>query len=60
MHPKNHLIIGTNLDANGIIAQNKVHPVEKGHNQEECIDYNETYALVACLKAINLHLFHRF
>ncbi|GJS65395.1 retrovirus-related pol polyprotein from transposon TNT 1-94 [Tanacetum coccineum] len=51
--PKNVTIIGTKwvfrnkLDENGIVSRNKARFVAQGYNQQEGIDYNETYALVA-------------
>ena len=44
------------LDELGIIVRNKVRLVAKGYNQEEGIDYDETYAPVARLEAIRLLL----
>jgi len=47
--PKGKSIIGTKwvfrnkLDKNGIIKQNKARLVAKGYNQEEGINYEETY-----------------
>jgi len=56
------------LDESGIIVRNKARLVARGHDQEEGINYDETYALVARLEAIrlllafscimNLRLFH--
>jgi len=40
----------------GIIVRNNARLVEKGYNQEERIDYEETYALVARLEAVRLLL----
>ena len=60
--PENHSIIGTKwvfrnkLDENGIIVRNKSRLVEQGYNQEEGIDYDETFALVARLEAIRILL----
>lgn len=60
--PKNHPIIGTKwvfknkLDEPAIILKNKARLVAKGYNQEECIDYEETYAPVARLEAIQVLL----
>ena len=44
------------LDASDIIVRNKARLVAKGYNQEEGIDYDETYAPVARLEAITLQL----
>jgi hypothetical protein len=60
--PNNRRVIGTKwvfrnkLDEYGIITINKTRLVAKGHNQEEWIDYEETYAPVARLEAIRLLL----
>ncbi|GAB2265493.1 hypothetical protein Dimus_037826 [Dionaea muscipula] len=40
------------VDDNGVIVKNKVRLVVKGYSQEEGIDYEETFALVARLEAI--------
>nr|GEW05306.1 transposase, Ptta/En/Spm, transposase, Tnp1/En/Spm-like protein [Tanacetum cinerariifolium] len=59
--PKNMTIIGTKwvfknkLDENGIVSQNKARLVAQGYNQQEGIDYDETYALVA-KRELNLFL----
>ncbi|GJX05021.1 retrovirus-related pol polyprotein from transposon TNT 1-94 [Tanacetum coccineum] len=53
--PKNQSIIGTKwvfrnkLDENGIVSRNKDRLVAQGYNQQEGIDYDETYASVARL-----------
>ncbi|GKA39287.1 retrovirus-related pol polyprotein from transposon TNT 1-94 [Tanacetum coccineum] len=55
-------IIGTKwvfrnkLDENGILSRNKARLVTQGYNQQEGIDYDETYALVARLDSIRILL----
>lgn len=44
------------LDEDGIVMRNKARMVAKGYSQEEEIDYDETYALVARLEAIRIIL----
>ena len=44
------------MDENGIITRNNARFVATGYNQEEGIDYEETYAPVALLEAIRLLL----
>nr|GEX31042.1 copia protein [Tanacetum cinerariifolium] len=59
---KNGKVIGTkwvfknNLDENGIVSRNKARLVAQGYNQQEGIDYDETYALVARLESIRILL----
>nr|GEW27368.1 copia protein [Tanacetum cinerariifolium] len=43
-------------DHRGIVVRNKARLVAQGHRQEECIDYDEFFALVARIKAIRLFL----
>ena len=53
--PSNQCVIGigwvfrNKMDENGIIVINKARLVAQGFNQEECIDYEEIFALVASL-----------
>ncbi|GJU01058.1 retrovirus-related pol polyprotein from transposon TNT 1-94 [Tanacetum coccineum] len=60
--PRNMTIIGTKwvfrnkLDENDIVSQNKARLVAQGYNQQEGIDYDETYALVARLESIRILL----
>ena len=44
------------MDEHEIVIRNKARLVAKGYNQEEGIDYEETYALVARLEAIRMLL----
>ena len=41
-------------DEQGVITRNKARLVAKGYNQEEGIDYDETYAPIARLEAIRM------
>ncbi|GKA55015.1 retrovirus-related pol polyprotein from transposon TNT 1-94, partial [Tanacetum coccineum] len=45
---------------NGIISQNKARLVAQGYNQQEGIDYDETYASVARLKSIRILLAYAY
>ncbi|GJS87427.1 retrovirus-related pol polyprotein from transposon TNT 1-94 [Tanacetum coccineum] len=60
--PKIMTIIGTKwvfrnkLDENNVVSQNKVRLVPRGYNQQEGIDYDETYAPVARLESIRILL----
>nr|GEU34731.1 copia protein [Tanacetum cinerariifolium] len=61
-HKPKTKIIGTNwvfrnkLDENGIVSRNKARLVAQGYNQQEGIDYDETYASVARLESIRILL----
>ena len=56
--PSNQSVIGTRwafrnkMDENGIIVRNKARLIAQGFNQEEMIDYEETFAPVARLDVI--------
>ncbi|CAM8959630.1 unnamed protein product [Rhodiola kirilowii] len=58
--PTERTIIGTKwvfknkLDDKGQVVRNKAPLVVKGYNQQEGIDYDETFAPVARLEAIRL------
>ncbi|GJW50845.1 retrovirus-related pol polyprotein from transposon TNT 1-94 [Tanacetum coccineum] len=60
--PVSQSVIGTKwvfrnkLDENGIVSRNKARLVAQGYNQQEGIDYDETYALVARLESIRILL----
>lgn len=60
--PKDVSIIGTKwvfknkLDEHGTITRNKARLVAQGYNQQEGIDYEETYAPVARLESIRILL----
>nr|GEZ74504.1 uncharacterized mitochondrial protein AtMg00820-like [Tanacetum cinerariifolium] len=60
--PQNQSVIGTkwvfrnNLDENGNVSRNKARLVTQGYNQQEGIDYDETYALVSRLESIRILL----
>ncbi|GJZ36449.1 retrovirus-related pol polyprotein from transposon TNT 1-94 [Tanacetum coccineum] len=44
------------LDENGIVSRNKARLVAQGYNQQEGIDYDETYCPVARLESIRILL----
>ena len=58
--PQNRTVIGTRwvfrnkLDEQGQIVRNKARLVVQGYNQEEGIDYDETFAPVARIEAIRI------
>ncbi|GJV43785.1 retrovirus-related pol polyprotein from transposon TNT 1-94 [Tanacetum coccineum] len=60
--PRNMTIIRTKwvfrnkLDENGVVSRNKAWLVAQGYNQQEGIDYDETYAPVARLESIRILL----
>ncbi|GKC74875.1 putative ribonuclease H-like domain-containing protein, partial [Tanacetum coccineum] len=49
-------ILKNKRDARGIVAKNKARLVAQGHRQEEGIDYDEVFALVARIEVIRLFL----
>ncbi|GJZ97532.1 copia protein [Tanacetum coccineum] len=50
------LVFRNKLDKNGIVSRNKARLVAQGYNQQEGIDYDETYAPVARLESIRILL----
>ncbi|GJW00598.1 retrovirus-related pol polyprotein from transposon TNT 1-94 [Tanacetum coccineum] len=44
------------MDENGIVIKNKARLVAQGYNQQEVIDYEETFAPIARLEAIRIFL----
>ena len=60
--PQDKSIIGTKWifknkkDENGVIVRNKARLVAKGYRQQEGIDYDQTFAPVACTEAIRMFL----
>ncbi|GKC77080.1 retrovirus-related pol polyprotein from transposon TNT 1-94 [Tanacetum coccineum] len=64
--PRNMTIIGTKwvfrnkLNENDIVSKNKARLVAQGYNQQEGIDYDETYALVARLESIRILLAYAY
>jgi len=62
INPPSMNIIGTKwvfrnkMDEYGNIVRNKARLVARGYNQEEDIDFGETYALVARLEVVRLLL----
>ena len=62
LRPTNHPIIGTKwvfrnkMDELGNVVRNKARLVAQGYNQEEGIDFNETFAFVSRIEAIRLLL----
>ncbi|GKC94302.1 retrovirus-related pol polyprotein from transposon TNT 1-94, partial [Tanacetum coccineum] len=60
--PRNMTIIGTKwvfrnkLDENSVVSRNKARLVAQGYNQQEGIDYDETYAPIARLESIRILL----
>ncbi|KAJ9553895.1 hypothetical protein OSB04_017940 [Centaurea solstitialis] len=64
--PKGHRLIGTKwifrnkTDERGIVIKNKARLVAQGYTQEEGIDYDDVFALVARIEAIRLFLAFAF
>ncbi|GJU74364.1 retrovirus-related pol polyprotein from transposon TNT 1-94 [Tanacetum coccineum] len=60
--PDNQTITGTKwvfknkLDKNGVVSRNKARLVAQGYNQQEGIDFDETYAPVARVESIRILL----
>ncbi|GJS15186.1 retrovirus-related pol polyprotein from transposon TNT 1-94 [Tanacetum coccineum] len=60
--PNNQTLVSTKwvfknkLYENGVVSRNKARLAAQGYNQEEGIDFDETYALVARLESIRILL----
>ncbi|GJW87814.1 retrovirus-related pol polyprotein from transposon TNT 1-94 [Tanacetum coccineum] len=52
----NQRTLRNKLDKNGVVSQNKARLVAQGYNQQDGIDYDETYAPVARLESIRIFL----
>ncbi|GJW27949.1 putative reverse transcriptase domain-containing protein [Tanacetum coccineum] len=65
-NPKSMRVIGTKweflnkLDENGVVSRNKDILVTQGYNQQEGIDYDETYAPTARLESIRILLAYAY
>ncbi|GKC92993.1 retrovirus-related pol polyprotein from transposon TNT 1-94 [Tanacetum coccineum] len=63
---ENQTIIGTKwvfknkLDENGVVSRNKARLVAQGYNQQEGINFDETYAPVARLESIRILLAYAY
>ena len=59
-HPEHQSIIGTKwvfrnkMDESGVVVRNKARLVAQGYNQEEGINFDETFAPVARLESIRI------
>nr|GEW88844.1 copia protein [Tanacetum cinerariifolium] len=64
--PRNMTVIGTKwvfrnkLDENDVVSRNKARLVAQGYNQQEGIDYDETYAPVARIESIRILLTYAY
>ncbi|GJZ11594.1 retrovirus-related pol polyprotein from transposon TNT 1-94 [Tanacetum coccineum] len=56
----NQRTLRNKLDENGVVSRNKARLVAQGYNQQEGIDYDETYAPVARLESIRILLAYAF
>ncbi|GJX47947.1 retrovirus-related pol polyprotein from transposon TNT 1-94 [Tanacetum coccineum] len=65
-NPKTMTVIGTKwvyrnkLDENGVVSRNKARLVAQGYNQQQGINYDETYAPVARLESIRILLAYAY
>ncbi|GJS16806.1 copia protein [Tanacetum coccineum] len=63
-HPLEHVnikwVFRNELDENGVVSRNKARLVAQGYNQQEGINYDETYAPVARLKSIRILLAYAY
>nr|GEV63989.1 copia protein [Tanacetum cinerariifolium] len=56
----NQRTLRNKLDENGVVSRNKARLVAQGYNQQEGIDYDETYALVDRLECIRILLAYAY
>ncbi|GJU73379.1 retrovirus-related pol polyprotein from transposon TNT 1-94 [Tanacetum coccineum] len=56
----NQRTLRNKLDENGVLSRNKARLVAQGYNQQEGIDYDETYAPVARLESIRILLAYAY
>jgi hypothetical protein len=49
-------VFGNKQDEHGVVIRNKARHVAKGYTQDKCLDFDETFALVARLESIRILL----
>jgi hypothetical protein len=49
-------VFGNKQDEHGVVIRNKTRLVAKGYTQDKCLDFDETFALVARLESIRILL----
>jgi hypothetical protein len=54
------MVFRNKVDEHGTIVKNKSRLVGKGYNQEECIDYEEIFTLIARLESIRMLLAYAY
>ncbi|GKC72156.1 retrovirus-related pol polyprotein from transposon TNT 1-94 [Tanacetum coccineum] len=53
---ENKWVFRNKLDENGVVSRNKARLVAQGYNQQDGIDYDETYAPVARLESLRIFI----